>query len=125
MSFSWSVKDKHGKDLLDEFKVDGAGYGLGSYSTEDQETPATLDDIRSAFARIPYKDKLPEAARDAVQAAQEIAVRNLMFFDSPAHEDCPTCSCKRDPKPHGVDVEALRRFLSIPLDRVWRASGGW
>lgn len=121
MSFSWSITDKDGKDLLMEFTINGQALGLA-----DESTPNSISAIRLAFSNIPYKHKLTEAAQDAVKTAQELVQHNLAFYEGPLHEDCPCCSCKRPPPEHfGFDIEQARSFLSIPPERVHRASGGW
>lgn len=121
MSFSWDVRDKDGKDLLKEFDINGQAIGLG-----DSKGGWSLDEIRRGFATVPYGDKLADAARDKIGNVQEMVRRNIAYYEGPAHEDCPCCTCKREQnEPFGLDMEQAKRFVSIPLNRVHRATGGW
>lgn len=122
MSFSWSVTDCNEKDLLAEFDVNGQALGLA-----DDNTPHSISDVRECFYRVPYKDKLIEASQDAINFTQALVLENLNYYTAPAHPDCPSCKCERaKPRiPFGFDIEQARRFISIPLTRVHRASGGW
>ncbi len=122
MSFSWWCKDKDGKDLFEEFEINHQAMGLS-----DEECPRSISEVRAAFADVPYKDKLQDAARDALNFTQAFVLENLDYYTGPAHPDCPSCKCERArPRvPFGFDIEQARRFISIPLTRVWRASGGY
>lgn len=124
MSFSWGITDKDGKDLLEEFKINYQAIGLG-----DTSTTYGLDSIRGDFCNTPYKDRLQDAAQDAVRAVKFLVQTNIEEFTAPEH-DCPSCTCPRTKlrEPaifNGFDLEQARRFLSIPIERVWRASGGY
>lgn len=122
MSFSWWCKDKDGKDLFKEFGINGQALGLG-----DARAPIPVDTIRSRYEAIPYKEKLEDAARDALAEAQSLVLKNLESYETPQHPECPTCQCRK-PLPSndfwGMDIEQAKRFVSIPLERVWRAGGG-
>src|SRR5690348_3926069 len=122
MSFSWWCKDKDGKDLFTEFGVNGQALGLGPNGGEPgniefEFTPISVDQIRSAWCSVPYKDKLADAAQDAVREVQRLAKFNLDALNPPKH--CDTCTCVRDEiKPLWWSGSDIRRLLAIPLDRV-------
>lgn len=121
MSFSWTCTDKNGKDLFDEFKINDQALGLS-----DGQCPRSISDIRNTFYAVPYKDKLPEAAQDALNFTQALVLENLNYYNGPAHPECPCCRCTRVlPTTFSLDIEQARRFISIPLTRVWRASASW
>jgi len=123
MGFSWWCEDKDGKDLFEEFGVNSQAMGL-----TDDGCAQSQSDIRSAWTGVPYKEKLEEAARDAVAAVQSMVAENLRRYTGGLHSDeCPTCTCApRQPKGvFGIDVEQAKRLLSIPLNRVHRAGGGY
>lgn len=122
MSFSWWCKDTDSKDLFAEYKINPQALGLS-----DDQCPRSISDVRSAFYNVPYKDKLVDAARDALNFAQALVLENLNYYTGPEHPECPCCKCEREapPQPFGFDIEQARRFISIPLTRVWRAGGSW
>lgn len=121
MSFSWWCKDQGGADLFKEYEINSQALCL-----DFDGSPASCADIRRAWISVPYKDKLPEAARDAVASCQELVRQNLAYAMGPAHPDCPACTCRRDIKSFfHFSPETLQRFLDIPLGRVWSAGGGW
>jgi hypothetical protein len=123
MSFSWWCKDKKGKDLFDEFEINGQALGLS-----DDHCEYSTEDLRHRWMEVGYKGKLEDAARDAVETVQTLVAANLRRYTEPPHKDeCPACTCE-PPKPAelwGMDIEQAKRFLAIPLDRVWRAGGGY
>lgn len=121
MSFSWWCKDKNGKDLFKEFEINHQGFGLGPSGLNNKGAPHRLEDIRQAWASVPYTEKFEDAARDAMSVAQRMAQENL---ESLLSRHCETCSCGAA-VPSGWSADDIRRFLSIPLDRVWRGGGGW
>src|SRR5262245_53200964 len=122
MSFSWSCEDKDGKDLFDEFEINSQALGLS-----DEDCPRSLSEIRTVFYNVPYKDKLQQAAVDALNFTQDLVLENLNYYTGPAHPECPCCKCEREQPatPWGLDIEQARRFISIPWTRVWRASASW
>ncbi len=122
MGFSWTFEDRNGKDLLMEFDINSQAIGLAG-----DQSPLSIVEVRGAFAIVPYKDKLEDAARDALLRSQDAVRRNLDFYTGPAHPDCPCCTCQKEDKSafFGFDKAQAKRFLSIPVDRVWRAHGGY
>lgn len=123
MSFSWWCKDKKRKDLFDEFGINGQALGLGDSGSSKYLTPHCVTEIREMWCRHPYKEKIEDSARAAMSAIQAMAINNLRFLEK-EHPECPCCTCKLKPL-DGFDIEQAKRFVSIPLDRVWRAGGGW
>lgn len=121
MSFSWWCKDKDGKDLFDEFKINSQALAL-----DFDGAPYSCEEIRRRWASIPYKEKFEDAARDAMTEVRGLITANLAYVEGPEHPDCPSCTCKRQVKSFFTfDPDHLRRFLAIPYERVWRAGGGW
>lgn len=122
MGFSWSCTDQKGVDLFEEFKINHQALGLA-----DDLSPHNISEIRDAVYRNRYGGKFDEAARDAISEVQAMVAANLQPYETPKHQECPNCCCKPDPPRQmwGLDIEQCRRFLSIPLQRVWRASGGY
>jgi hypothetical protein len=122
MSFSWWCEDKAGKDLFDEFKIHGQALGLG----EEDGAPRLVAEIRACWISVPYKNDYQPAACDAVMAVKEMVRENLAYFCGPEHAECPHCQCRRAPGGFiGFDIEQAKRFLEIPIERVWRAGGGY
>lgn len=119
MSYSWGITDAGGKDLFEEFEINSQALGLS-----DDQCPHCIHAIRSSFYDVPYKDKLKEAAQDALSFTQSLVMQNLNYYTAPAHPDCPSCKCERaKPRiPFGFDIEQARRFIRIPRLRVSR---GW
>lgn len=121
MSFSWSVEDENGKDLLEEFDINYQMLGLAG----DQSENSTVD-LRSAFINSAhYADKFPPAARGAIEAVQCRVARNLWEYEGHRHPECPSCRCVKPIPKDGMDHEQAKRFVSIPLERVHKASGGY
>ncbi len=120
MSFGWWCKDKSGGDLFTEFGIHSQAMNL---------VPSAHDDERFEFNCRPrveevwqanaYRDRHEDAARDAMADIQ-VLVRGNIEALRPCH--CDTCTCVLEPK--GWDLKMAERFLSIPLERVWRCGGG-
>jgi hypothetical protein len=125
MSFSWWCHDKDGKDLFKEFGVNSQALGLGPNTASATEAPNRVSDIRSAWMHIPYKDKLEDAAQEALATVQALALENKASLKREPH--CPTCKCECTTgyrTPHFWDIDSIDRLLSVPIERVWRAGGG-
>lgn len=121
MSFSWSCRDTSGKDLFEEFEINSQALCFCF-----DGAPRTTEQIREAFASVPYKESFEQAARDALSFAQALVMENINHAAGPAHLDCPCCTCKRrEVRGFHWDIEQARRFCKIPLIRVHRCSGGW
>ena len=122
MGFSSQCSDKNGKSLWHEFLIHDQFTGLS-----DDHTPYSISELRNVFIHTAYKDKLEDGARDAISDMKSLVKSNLDYYVGPEHPDCPSCQCKRNPPPtiFGLDIDQCKRFLSIPLERVWRASGGY
>ena len=123
MSFSWWAKDKSGVDLFEEFSINRQALGLGSTGISRYSTPNSTTDIRMSWISHHWKEKLEDAARETVSAIQVMVRQNINSLEQ-EHPDCPCCTCRIQPTA-GFDVEQAKRFASIPLDRIWRAGGGW
>ena len=121
MSFSWWCKDKQGRELFKEFGVHSQGLGLGPNC--DWHTPAefSLSEIRNNFCRVDYKDKVEDAARDAILVVQSMVKTNKAGLH-PRH--CDTCTCPKS-EPEGWSEQEIAKMLAIPITRVWRCGGGW
>lgn len=126
MSFSWWCEDKDGRDLFEEFDVNRQALGLGPNGPGTTEAPHSVGDIRHAWNSVPYKEKLEDAARDAVAIVQRLARENKESLIIPPH--CPTCTCEGVGKYRATeswDIANIDKLLAVPLDRVWRAGGGY
>lgn len=120
MSFSWRCEDKDGKSLFDEFQINSQGLGLAANHNSDTDAPWRLSDIRVMWDRAEFSECCEVAAQCLVQRTKDILLDNLNHL-TPHH--CPTCMCGQ--KPTTWDLEQIQRFLSIPVDRVYRCSGGF
>jgi len=120
MSFSWWCKDKDGKNLFAEFGINPKAFGLGPARIEYSEARYYLEAIRETWVRFSYADVNEDAARDAVKAVKALVQANI---DGLTPQHCDTCKCKLEPK--GWILADAKAFMSLPVDRVWRAGGGW
>lgn len=121
MSFSWSITAKDGSDLLKRFDIHYQGLGLASNTASDKpEGRYRLNDIREEFTRVPFKDSYEGAAMFAVAKVQRMLAENLEALQ-PHH--CSTCCCP--PLDTTWSLEQIHRFMSIPIEDVWRADGGF
>jgi hypothetical protein len=125
MGFGWACKDKKGTDLFKEFDPTRSFYNLldlGPNSNTDTDAPYSVSDMRSGFLEHEkFMNEYEGAARAAIESVQEMARANKNSLN---HSHCGTCTCCST-EPVGWSVESIDRFLSIPLDRVWRCSGGF
>lgn len=110
MSFSWWCRDEHGRDLFEEFAVNNQALGLPNY-----------DAVRSGWVAVRFRDELRNAAVAAVSFAQA-TVREAL--NARAEKHCETCDCPPT-YPQHWNMAMTHRFLSIPLERVHRAGGGF
>jgi hypothetical protein len=120
MSFGWCFYGKNGEDLMKKYDISYGGLGLAPYCEGDTTAPYRLMDIRRAFIEVPYKDKIYEAARDALVDCQNMIQDNLNQLH-PCH--CITCTCPAETP--NWDMEQIERFLSIPKEEVYSATGGY
>lgn len=120
MSFRWEIKGRGGEDILKKYSINTQGLGLAPNCAQDTAAPHTLNDIRIVFQDHPYKEKLPEAAIEAVQMVKGMLAHNL---DSLVECHCNTCKCPT--RESNWDIEQIKRFLSIPLEDVDFAEGGF
>jgi hypothetical protein len=126
MGFGWWCKDRDGKDLFEEFGVHHQALGLGPNNASATDAPNRVSDIRSAWIRVPYKEDFEDAAQDAVAAAQAMALENKESLKREPH--CETCKCPGTTgyrAPEWWDIESIDRLLAVPVERVWRAGGGY
>lgn len=121
MSFSWSCTDEEGHDLFQEFDIHYQGLGLAPNAADDTPAVYRLNEIRNCFEDTQFKDKYEGAARQAILDCKRMLKENLERLENARH--CETCTCKAA-QPNW-DMEQIKRFLSIPIERIWRADGGF
>lgn len=130
MGFSCSITGKNGLDLLKKYDIDRKLLGIApdSGSASLIMFPNALHEIREVFSSNKYGEYCREAALDILNEAQNLVRDN---FESLTHmHHCDTCTCVQDyekeiPVFEKWDKEMAKRFLSIPLEEVERAWGGW
>lgn len=120
MSFSWGCTAKDGTDLFKKYDIHYQGLGLAPNTAEDTPACHRLNDIRSAFQGTAFKENYEGAACAAIASCQQMLQENLAELK---RHHCATCTCEGE-KPNW-DMQQIQRFISIPLDEVWRADGGW
>lgn len=123
MSFSWECRDKEGADLFAEFNINKQAIGLS-----DDNSPVQSSELRAGFSNLArWGDKHEAPARDAMESVQDMVRRNISYYTAPEHPECPCCTCKRVEERvfFRFDMKQALRFVSIPIDRVWRCSGGY
>jgi hypothetical protein len=121
MGFDWWLHDKNGKDLFAKADIHYQALDLGPNTPQSTDAPHRVGVIREAWVAVPYKEKLTEAAQDALREVQRRVRENL---DSLKSNHCDTCTCGGR-IPVGWSVEACLRFLKIDPERVHRGGGGW
>lgn len=121
MSWSCWIKGKNGVDLLKKYGIHEQFLGLAPGCPDDTDAPYRLEDIRSAFSGVPYKDRFREAAQDAVLTVKGMILDNKASLEQ---EHCESCKCV-SVIPVGWSIEDIMRFQAIPLDEVYKAGGGW
>lgn len=121
MSFSWTVTDKDGNELLKKYGIHSQMLGLASNTSEKRPGCYSVLDLRHGFSGVPFKDQLADAARAAWSVVAEMLKLNLAECE---RKHCDTCTCN-PVYPESWDIEQIRRFLAVPLEEIHRASGGY
>lgn len=127
MSFSCEIKGKGGIDLLEKYGIQYQLLGIarnGIGESEEGHEHYDLSEIRSTFCdyfRMCGESITKEQSRCLVGEVQKMIYYNLQSL-RPSH--CESCKCP-EIIPKSWDIESANKFLSIPLNEVYKAYGGY
>lgn len=112
MSWSCSIKDKNGNDLLEKYGISHALYGICP--------PEELHNIRMRLTS-PYDVLYHEQAKIHIQDAKCLIAFNIANLNK---KHCEKCECT-PLKPEGWTIEEAQKFLDLPLNEVYTLSAGY
>lgn len=125
MSFSFSMEDKKGNDLLKKYGIHDQLLGVAPNGSDAMGAPYDLDQIRAVIGTAKYGKDLPAAARDAWNEVRAMVAANRDHFAGPEHPECPSCKCKRPQPQFWFDVDDMEKLLAVPVNEIHRLWGGW
>ncbi len=122
MGWSCELLGKNNVDLLKKYDIHYRLVGLAPYGSGDTPASYELSYIRSVIGSNEFSDKYKKIAQSIFENVKDLIRTNLLSVDNRRH--CETCTCINE-QLEGWDLEMINRFLSIPVDEVYKFHGGY
>lgn len=128
MSFSCEITGKNNIDLLKKYDINHQLLGIARSSVCEEEYEYydhdDLNEIRRIF--LEYSNICGDSITREQSIELIVKVKGIIQsnIDSLKINHCDHCKCP-DIEPKSWNLDAAKRFLSIPLGEVFKAYGGY
>lgn len=124
MSFSFSIKNEAGEDILEKYDINHQALGLAPHDTWNGGEFIRLYDLRNVLCT--EGDFGQKYSLHVFKKATLIVSKNTSIKSRGLHSGlCSTCTCKNDWTPYGFEIEMAERFVNIPEDEIYSLEGGY